>query len=201
MSHQIGVNEDVYMELKQKAVEIQKRAEETTVTQIMMEMMDLPSVPIHHPYHHFILPAAFLTATAIEQKMPEEELIEKLDEANLRANNVLGGFCGNYGACGSGIGAGIFMSIMTDTTPLSNESWQWANEVTGKCLQAISTVPGPRCCKRTGFLAAIEAVDYINSKLGLHLRVDDNIVCRYYDQNNECKREQCPFYLIESICK
>jgi hypothetical protein len=35
----------------------------------MEAMMDLSFVPMHYPYHHYILPAALLTASAIEMKM------------------------------------------------------------------------------------------------------------------------------------
>lgn len=88
----------------------------------------------------------------------------------------------------------MFLSIYTDTTPLSERSWQWANELTGLCLQKISTIPGPRCCKRTGFLSVQAAVPYINEKLELHLKLREQIRCKYVDRNPDCKRELCPFF-------
>ena len=39
---------------------------------------------------------------------------------------------------------------------MARESWQWANEVVGKCLLRIASYRGPRCCKRTLFLAVQE---------------------------------------------
>lgn len=194
MGHVIELKDDVYKMLKEHCLKAAASGEEKTVNQLMMEMMDYPEIPMHYPYHHFIIPAALLTAAAIEQHLFSGELEEMLDAAIGRAKNVLGGFCGNYGACGAGVGAGIFLSVFTDTSPMSTTSWQWANELTGICLQAISKVPGPRCCKRTGFLAVKAAVPYINEKLELHLKLDENIVCKYADRNPDCKKELCPFY-------
>jgi len=164
------------------------------VSDLVESLMDREDVPIHHPIHHFIMPGALLTAAASSQKLSEVRLLEMLEIAEERSKNILGGFCGNYGACGAGVGAGIFMSVYTDSTPMSDQTWSWCNELTGKCLQALSEIPGPRCCKRTTFLTLMTAVPYINSKLGTRMIFNKDQECHYHDQNKECKRDQCPFY-------
>ncbi len=191
MAYANQLEDRVFILLKEHCLKIRKAM---PVDELMIEMMDYPDIPIHYPYHHFIMPAALLTLAAIEEKVPENELAEMLDQAIERAKNVLGGFCGNYGACGAGIGAGIFLSIYTDTSPMSGKSWQWANELTGICLQALSKVSGPRCCKRTAFLAVAAAVPYINEKLELNMKVNQDIICKYYEKNKECKRVTCPYF-------
>lgn len=197
MAHIIELKDEVYEMLKEDCLEIVEHGTLMTVDQIMEVMMDEPEVPMHYPYHHFILPAALLTATALEEKIPMQEIDDMLNVAIDRAKNILGGFCGNYGACGSGVGAGMFLSIYTDTSPMSGKSWQWANELTGICLQKIAEVEGPRCCKRTGFLSIQAAIPYINDKLNMHLGLSDRITCKYSKCNPQCKKKACPFYTEE----
>ena len=194
MAHGIELKEEVFEMLKEHCLKILDNNEVKTVDEIMMELMDYPEIPMHYPYHHFIMPASLLTAAALEKEIPKEELSEMLDTAIVRSKDILGGFCGNYGACGAGVGAGMFLSIYTDTSPLSGTSWQWANELTGICLQSIGKIPGPRCCKRTAFLSIEASIPYINEKLDMHLKISEDLYCKYSEYNNECKKEVCPYY-------
>ena len=164
------------------------------VDEVMKRLMDIEGVPMHYPNHHFIMPAGLLTLAAIEKGADESELSQWLETAEERAKTVPGGFCGNCGTCGSAVGVGIFISVLTGATPMAVENWQWANEATGKCLIKISQYPGPRCCKRTTFLAAAEGVPYINEKCGLHFAVNDEIECNYHIKNATCLEAECPFY-------
>lgn len=192
--HKIELKTEVFLTLEQHCLQTLKNKVTMPVDKLMEQMMDYPEIPMHYPYHHFIMPAALLTLAAIEENLSEEELSIMLECALARSQNVLGGFCGNYGACGAAIGTGIFMSVYTDTSPMSETSWQWANEVTGLSLQNIASVSGPRCCKRTAFLSLIKAVPYINEKLHLHLTLSEKITCKYFTKNDTCKKEACPFY-------
>lgn len=192
--HKIELKSEVFFSLEEHCLQTLKNKNTLPVDKLMEQMMDYPEIPMHYPYHHFIMPAALLTLAAIEEGLSEEELSVLLECALARSQNVLGGFCGNYGACGAAIGTGIFLSVYTDTSPMSETSWQWANEVTGLSLQNIASVPGPRCCKRTAFLSLQKAVPYINEKLQLHLALSDKITCKYYAKNDSCKKEKCPFY-------
>lgn len=194
MAHQIILKDEVFEELKAHCFKVFDEKRDMSVDELQIELMDNPGVPMHYPYHHFILPAAMLTLAAIETGKSKEDLDILLVVALERSKNVLGGFCGNYGNCGAGVGAGIFMSVYTESSPLSEETWQWCNEITGICLQKIATIPGPRCCKRTGFLSLQAAVPYANEKLGLHLRLNENVHCKYSEKNPQCKKEVCPFY-------
>lgn len=195
--HSIELKDEVYLTLKKDCMEVFAEKKQMTVDLLMQKMMDEPEIPLHYPYHHFIMPAALLTLAAIEADLSQEQLSAMLECALVRSKNVLGGFCGHYGTCGAAVGTGIFMSVYTDTTPLSDTSWQWANEVTGRSLMNIATVPGPRCCKRTAYLALLGAVPYINEKLGLHLSLSDKIICKYSSRNDTCKKEECPFYVTD----
>lgn len=192
--HKIELHSEVFDELLEKCLDIFQRKTPKTVFEIMTEMMDHPDVPMHYPYHHFILPAALLTSAAIENCQTKDELEMMLLSACERAKQVPGGFCGNCGSCGAGIGAGIFMSIYTDTTPMSKETWQWCNEITAVSLKKIASISGPRCCKRTCFLSIQAAIPYIKKRLNLSLPMPEKLICKYAEKNPTCKKESCPFY-------
>ena len=125
--HKIELKPEVFLTLKKHCLQTFQSKTIMPVDKLMEQMMDYKEIPMHFPYHHFILPAALLTLTAMEKGLSENDLSIMLECAATRSQNVLGGFCGNYGACGAAVGAGIFMSIYTDTSPLSETSWQWSN--------------------------------------------------------------------------
>ena len=188
--HKIELKESVFDDLVEMCLSVYRSGQKKNVISIMEMMMNHPEVPMHYPYHHFILPAALLTAAAMENpEQTEAELEEELLTACKRARQVPGGFC-------AGIGAGIFMSVYTQSSPLSEQIWQWCNEMTSVCLKQISSVPGPRCCKRTCFLSVQAAVPYIEKRLGIHLPMPEMISCNYKDRNATCKKSACPFYAV-----
>ncbi len=185
---------EVYEKLLSQSLQMYDSHEELSVIDMAIRLMDNPEVPMHCPFHHFIVPAVLLTASAKTSGIPSTKLDVDLHEALKRSKLVIGGSCGIYGSCGAGGGMGIFMSIFTDTTPMSVETWSWANKATGLCLQEISKIEGPRCCKRVVFITLTTAVPYIKEKLNISLSPIDQIQCKYYQRNNDCKKQLCPFY-------
>jgi len=190
-------NPKAYPSLINQCLEMFRSDEEFTVLDIAVALMDNELVPMHYPYHHFIVPAALLTACHKANQSSEAQLQESLNTALDRAKIVIGGYCGSHGACGAGIGMGVFMSVYTGNTPMSVESWSWANEATGLCLQEIAAVPGPRCCKRVTFITLKTAVPLVRERLGIPLAEIGEIECKYYERNKECKKKSCPFYPAE----
>lgn len=185
---------DYYVGIKEKCMKFYKEETQGTIWDWAMECMDLEGLPMHCPPHHFLIPAVLLTACAMKEHQSEEALDKMLEEAQKRSKKVLGGFCGYYGSCGAGVGVGIFLSIYTNTTPISQESWQWVNEATGRSLLHIASVEGPRCCKRNGFLALEEAAKIIEERLDIELERPTKLICHYFENNKECKKEKCPYY-------
>lgn len=185
---------EVYENLLMQSLRMYDSKEDLSVVDMAIRLMDNPNVPMHYPFHHFIVPAILLTACAKASAIPAAKLDANLHEALKRSKFVLGGSCGNYGACGAAVGMGIFMSVFTDTSPLSVESWSWANQATGLCLQEIAKIDGPRCCKRVVFITLKTAVPYIKEKLNISLTPMDEILCKYHQRNAECKKKLCPFY-------
>src|SRR4029078_7446047 len=77
-------------------------SESTNPVEMAISLMNAPSVAMHGPEHHFLVPAVLLTSY-YNQKQDKKEKERKLKIARQRSENVLGGFCGFYGACGAGI--------------------------------------------------------------------------------------------------
>lgn len=96
------------------------------------------------------------------------------------------------GACGAGISAGMFVSIVTGSTPLAGEPWGLANKMTSAALDAIGSVGGPRCCKRDSYLSILAAIDFVKENLGVEMEKPE-VVCVHSAQNNQCIGVRCPF--------
>ena len=107
---------------------------------------------------------------------------------------VPGGFCGSHGTCGAAIGTGIFVSLITGSTPLKKQEWSLANQMTARSLMTIARHGGPRCCKRDSWLAIRTAVTFLSERFGITLPVPETVRCEFGDINRECLREACPFH-------
>ncbi len=157
-------------------------------------LMHQKGLPMHCPEHHFIVPAALLLAAHKHAGTGAETVQKDLRTALLRAQTVPGGFCGNCGCCGAGIGTGIFLAIWYDTNPKSEQNWALTQRMTARALDEIATVEGPRCCKRVTFLALSAANAFCKQELGLALGEEADFICGYYPQNRECRGRDCPYY-------
>ena len=92
------------------------------------------------------------------------------------------------------MGSGIFLSVITGTTPLSKETWKLSNLLTAESLQKIAQAGGPRCCKRDSFIAIETAVDFVNKHLNGKMKETTQIKCEHADYNNECLKDACRYY-------
>ncbi len=157
-------------------------------------LMKSPSVKMHGPEHHFLVPAVLLSAFYNSSGRANEKE-SKIQKARQRAEKVLGGFCGFYGNCGAAVGTGIFMSILTDATPLSRDEWRLSNLMTADSLRTIAHAGGPRCCKRNSFLAILEAARFVKEHFGTEMEMDSEpIKCEFHQMNKECTKHECRFY-------
>lgn len=157
---------------------------------IVQHMMDLPFCHMHGPEHHIMVGAALLTA--YHNAGGEIDLHRALLDMMNRGKKVPGGTCGFWGACGAGISAGMFVSIISKSTPLTTEPFGLSNRMTAKALEQIGTIGGPRCCKRDSFLSIRAAVDFAKEHFGVEMETSE-VVCRYSAQNNQCIGRRCPF--------
>mgnify|MGYP001818911423 CR=1 FL=1 len=155
-------------------------------------LMKSPVVKMHGPEHHFLVPAVLLTAYYNSLNEPETK-IQKLSVARKRAESVHGGYCGTHGACGAAIGVGIFISIITGTTPLKEQEWSLSNAITGEALIEISKQGGPRCCKRDSFIVIKKAVEFLKTNLDFELPLT-NVVCEFHKRNKQCRFDDCIYF-------
>lgn len=158
---------------------------------ILRNMMALPFCHMHGPEHHVMVGSALLTA--YRNAGGDIDLEQALPEMYSRGKAVPGGACGFWGACGAGISAGQFVSIVTKSTPLANVQWGLSNRMTSKALEAIGNVGGPRCCKRDSYLSVLAAVAFVREHLGVEMECG-GIVCTHSTQNNQCIGRRCPFF-------
>lgn len=158
--------------------------------QVLEEMMELPFCHMHGPEHHVMVGAALLTA--YKNSGGEIDLESSLQEMRSRGKSVPGGACGFWGACGAGISAGMFVSIISKSTPLSKESFGLSHQMTAKALGEIGRIGGPRCCKRDSYLSILAAIDFIEENFGISME-KQAVVCTRSSMNNQCIGKRCPF--------
>ncbi len=158
--------------------------------EIIEKMMAMPFCHMHGPEHHVMVGAALLTAykNAGGSINFHSALIEMMN----RGKNVPGGACGFWGACGAGISAGMFVSIISGSTPLAVEPFSLSHLMTAKALGKIGEIGGPRCCKRDSFLSILSAVEFVKDHFGIEMEKPE-VICRYSSRNNQCIGKRCPF--------
>ena len=84
---------------------------------------------MHGPEHHFLVPAVLLSAYYNKKKYSRKKE-DKIKEARKRVKKILGGVCGSHGICGATVGTVIFISLITNATPLSEKERKLSNQIT-----------------------------------------------------------------------
>ncbi len=158
-------------------------------------IMESPEVPMHGPEHHIIVPAVIITAAKNSgYNLPENAL----EQAISRSSQIPGGWCGFFGDCGSGVGVGIAVSVLTKATPLTGKQRSLAMEATSRALANICDNE-PRCCKRSVRKALETAVQFLDEKLGIKLEKTERIACKYSGRNKECAKTSCLYFCPSMI--
>lgn len=184
-----------HMDIIDKACISAFEAEEPIgVFSLCENIMDDPKLPMHCPYHHYLIPAVLLTVAGKISGETAEMLQKRLKTARVRAGTVPGGCCGQFGCCGAAVGAGIFACVWQGSTPLSKTGWAAGNEMTARCLSASASVEGPRCCKRVTYLTLSAALSAAKELLGLDLGEIPEHTCHHFSQSRECRGTACPFF-------
>ncbi len=170
--------------------EILSTTKSTDPAEILEQVMSHPSVPMHGPEHHVIVPAAVVVAVRNSRYPLPDNAVEKTIE---RGSKVPGGWCGLYGDCGAAVGAGIAISVITGATPLTGKQRTLALAATSQALSRMLDEQ-PRCCKKASRIAIQSDVDFLREHLGINLPPAKKVKCTYTRRNRECARQECPFY-------
>jgi len=158
---------------------------------IASEIMENPYINMHGPEHHYLIAASLLTA--YKNAGGQVDFVKALQSTSERAKNVPGGICGIWGSCGAGIATGIFISIITGASPISEIEWSLANQMTSRSLTVISANGGPRCCKRNTYLAITQAVLFVNEQFNIIMELPEKVICQFSHRNKQCRSEKCRY--------
>ncbi len=164
--------------------------------EIIEKMMSQPFCHMHGPEHHVMVGAALLAA--YKNAGGDIDLQPALIEMVNRGKKIPGGACGFWGACGAGISSGMFVSIISGSTPLAKEPFALSHKMTAKSLSAIGETGGPRCCKRDSYLSILSAVDFVKENFGVEMKRPE-VVCSHSSQNNQCIGKRCPFSMANKM--
>lgn len=161
--------------------------------EIAVAMMRNKFIYPHGNEHHVLVGAALLAA--YHNCGGDINLEQALSEMNVRGSHIPGGVCGFWGSCGAAISSGIFIAIVTGSTPLKNREWGLSNLMTSLSLHDIGIIGGPRCCKRNSFTAIKAAVEFCSDNLGISMDLPEQITCTFNAANKECIGSRCPYRL------
>jgi hypothetical protein len=170
--------------------DVLSRTDSADPFEILEIVMAHPSIPMHGPEHHAILPAVIVTAVKNAGYNVPEGAVEKAIE---RGSKLPGGWCGSHGACGGGVGVGIAVSVLTEATPLTGPERSLGIAATASALAKIAD-SGPRCCKRAVRKGLEAAIEFLDKTLDIKLVTDQTIRCRYVARNKECTLQACPYF-------
>jgi 7,8-dihydro-6-hydroxymethylpterin dimethyltransferase len=158
--------------------------------EILEQVMSHPSVPMHGPEHHAIVPGVIVAAVRNSGYPIPEGAVEKALE---RASKVQGGWCGLYGDCGAAVGVGIAVSVITGATPLTGKPRTQSMKATVDAMSQMLDEQA-RCCKRASRTAVRAATEFLRENLGVDLPNNMKVRCRYLTHNLECSKTACPFF-------
>lgn len=176
------------MDILEKVEKLLVSSEEKNPIELAKLVFDLPGLNMHGPEYHSIVPAVLVAA---QQNYSGIRNVSKILEAMKRGKDIKGGFCGLYGNCGSGVGAGIASAIINDSTSMKRNERGAANRATGHALLAISRHGGPRCCKReaiTSIESFIKNTDFFEGLPGTAY------TCKQSGKNKDCIHRECPYF-------
>ncbi len=159
------------------------------------KIMKHPNFKIYGPEHHGLVPAVLLTAlknNKIKKTNGEEITFSDTKEAIKRASKIPGGWCGFYGSCGAGMGAGVFISIFTGATPSKDKERTFSIQITSRAFNKIADNL-EHCCKRSVRISICEALDFLKEKFSIELDYKPG-KCSFSKINDKCEGKKCPFF-------
>jgi hypothetical protein len=159
--------------------------------EILIDIMRYQAIYPNGPEHHTLVGAALLTA--YQNSGGDIDLSVALGELQKRSLDVPGGTCGFWGCCGAAISAGMYMSIISGSTPMTREPWALSTRLTALILEELARVGGPRCCKRTSFTSVLIAAKYTEEYLGVRMSSPEETICTFSARNAECIGKRCPY--------
>ncbi|MEE4253371.1 MAG: DUF5714 domain-containing protein [Desulfuromusa sp.] len=162
---------------------------ETDMLELLARLRKHPSIPIHGPEHHALMPGIIVAAYRNSGGKVDKDLIAT---AIRRGGQIIGGSCAFLGVCGAATGVGVAFSLILKANPVKAEERQMVQQITQQVLQDISAFKAARCCQRDCWLGLKKAAELSEKYLPITLQADVVIGCHQRHQNKECIGMDCP---------
>ena len=180
---------------QEEAIEAIRSICTSTKEKDMLALLQLirshPSIPMHGPEHHSMIPGIFLACYRnCGGDIGSKEILTGIN----RGADVPGGVCGFWGTCGAAIGIGIGVSTILAATPITPGPRQLAQTFSSRILAILAGFKGGRCCQRETYIALTEAAKLSAELLSIPLQANAELHCDQYLHNKECIRKQCPLW-------
>jgi hypothetical protein len=164
---------------------------ETDMIDLMNTIRSHPSIPLHGPEHHFMLPGVMVsTYRNLGGNVNHQDITTAID----RGKSVPGGTCAFWGACGAPLGAGIAFGIMIKSNPIKPVERQIVQKITGKIIDKLGTLRASRCCQRETWTSLKMVALFSKEFLPIPLRAEGSTRCFQKKFNKECPGKPCPFF-------
>lgn len=165
--------------------------DKTDMIALMQMIRRHPSVPMHGPEHHGLVPGVIL---ATYRNLGGAVTREMLDTGIRRGARIMGGACAFAGNCGAASGVAVAFSLLLDANPLTPEPRQRVMQINIEIASAIATVRAARCCQRDVWIALTKAAELSSEWLPIPLRAETPVRCRQFPMNQDCLVRECPLW-------
>lgn len=180
-------------EAPEAIISIVSASEERDMIRLFQAIRKHPSIPVHGPEYHALVPAVIVGAARNSGLNLEERHIRTAVE---RGRTVAGGACGFMGACGAGLGVGTAFSIILGASPYTGDKRSLLHSVTISALQEIGALEAARCCQRDSWIALRVAAELSVKIIGVRLEASKVPACEQITGNHNCFGPDCPFWSV-----
>lgn len=163
----------------------------TDALQLFNSIRQHPSIPLHGPQYHALVPGVLL---ACLRNAGHPVSAEQLHAAIQRGGEVSGGSCGFMGVCGAATGVGVGLSVLLEATPLKPAARQTVQHVVQQVLAEIAGYQAARCCQRDCWIALRSGMRLASELFGLHPASVEPFACTQMARNKECLGVDCPLW-------
>ena len=151
-----------------------------------------PSLPLHGPEHHFLVPGVITAAYRNSGgAIGDDEILSAIR----RGSDIPGGSCAFWGGCGAALGTGIAMGIILQSNPLKPFERKIVQQVVGHIITSLGELEAARCCRRETLSALKIAADLSREILPLPIKANGTTHCFQSKTNKECITSKCPWFV------
>ncbi|NOZ21898.1 MAG: methyltransferase domain-containing protein [Planctomycetes bacterium] len=164
---------------------------ETDMIELLNIIRTHPSMPIHGPEHHILVPGIIL---ATYRNLGGKVTDAMIQQGIRRGAGVPGGDCGAMGVCGAAMGVGAAFSVILGATPLTPGARRAVQSAAHDAMGRIASFEAARCCQRDSWLALQAAVEQSKAYLPIALHADAPLQCKQMADNPHCLGAACPLH-------